>query len=274
MRISPACAAVLTALCALTARAASPEFFPNAHELFKPLRADPRELQYALRTLVPVSRKWLGEAAIGDYLGLVRWPLPWQNAKLQVSGGGGFFGRFDLSGTSNDMESADFYANLPLDLRVGKWSSRLMLYHTSSHLGDDYLKKTGLTTAKHSWDNLKWLLSYEPVDEVRFYGGYNYTFRTLPLGLGRNALQAGVECQTPWMARHWQYYWANDFQSWQRIQWNPWFNSQLGVRVQKSPSEARSVSFFLEFGTGHQPQGQFFLQQETHWGLGIKFDLS
>ena len=138
------------------------EFLPPAHELFLPLRADPRELQYALREAAPVSHGPLGEAAVGDYLGLYRWDLGSGKA-FQVSVGGGAFGRFDLSSKTDDLESVDYYGNLPFDFRDGPWSMRFMPYHTSSHLGDDYLKRTGIVTEKHAWDNLKWLVSYEPL---------------------------------------------------------------------------------------------------------------
>jgi hypothetical protein len=250
-------------------------FLPAAHELFRPLLADPRELQYALRYSVPVSQKAVGKAAMGDYLGIYRWKLPWEAAYLQFSIGGGVFGRFDLAGTSNNFESVDFYANVPFDLRFGKWSVRLMPYHTSSHLGDDLLKDTGQTTTKHSWDNMRSLLSYDLNSWSRLYGGYTYAFQTHPGGLGRQSWQAGLETYSGWWCQqHAQTYWANDFQSWQRIQWNPIFNSQLGIKWVRTPQNNRGISTFIEFSAGHQPEGQFYLQRETVWTLGLKFDLS
>src|SRR5271165_6427371 len=48
--------------------------FANAKEVFRPLLADPRELQLALRMTTPVSRTNLGDIAVGDYFGLYRWP--------------------------------------------------------------------------------------------------------------------------------------------------------------------------------------------------------
>lgn len=246
-------------------------FLPSAHEVFKPLQADPRELQYALRVVLPVSHKLFGEAAIGDYLGLYRWTLA-NGAMLQVSGGGGMFGRFDLADTSNDMQTVDFFGNVPLDFRQGKWSGRFMLFHTSSHLGDDFVKTTGRVIQKHSWDNLRWVLAYNPLISLRLYGGYTYAFRTLPEGIGRNAFQGGAEWSSGWWdGGHAQTYWANDFQSWGRAAWKPMFNSQLGVKFAQDTASERAVAFFLEFGAGRQAQGQFFLQQETHWVSGVKF---
>jgi len=252
----------------------SAEWLPPSHEVFRPLRADPRELQYAVRVVEPVSHRPLAEAAVGDYLGLYRWDLG-DGKVFQTSVGGGAFGRFDLSVKTNDLETADYYGNLPFDYRDGAWSTRFMVYHASSHLGDDFIKTTGREPDKHAWDNLKWLESYEPLDSLRLYGGYNYVFRTLPGGIGRHAVQGGVELQSPWMAgRHVQFYWANDLQSWERMGWNPMFNSQAGFTVANKPGDVRAVSFFLEYSAGRQPQGQFYLQQECRWSLGIQFHLS
>jgi hypothetical protein len=250
-------------------------FFPPAHDVFKPLLADPRELQYAVRTVNRVSHKLLGEAAIGDYWGIYRVGSPNDGFSFQVSGGGGFFGRFKLAAAANDMQVADFYANLPFDFRSGPWSGRFMLYHTSSHLGDDYLQKTGATSTKHTWDNLRWIGSYEPTTHLRLYGGYTYAFRELPGHLGRSAFQGGVETVSGWWAGgHVQGYWANDFQAWQRTDWNPMLTSQLGIKLAKDPKTKRAISLFMEFMAGRQPHGQFFRQKETRWNFGVKFHLT
>ena len=250
------------------------DWLPPAHELFAPLRADPRELQYALRFAEPVSGQPLGETAAGDYLGIYRWDLGPGKA-FQVSVGGGAFGRFDLSRKTNDMQTVDYFGNLPFDYHVRSWSVRFMPYHTSSHLGDDYLKHTGGVTEKHAWDNLKWLVSYEPAPSLRLYGGYDYVFRTLPGGIGRHAVQCGFETHSRWVSHdHAQFYWANDFQSWERAGWNPAFNSQAGITLRNKPEDARAISIFVEYSAGRQAQGQFYLQKETRWTLGMQFHLT
>jgi len=268
---------LLWVLCPSKARAVGAEdagFFPKSHELFKPLLADPRELQYALRVVAPVAHKLLGEAALGDYLGLYRWSLG-GGVRAQVSVGGGAFGRFKLATAANEMQVADFYGNAPFDVRAGRWSGRFMLYHTSSHLGDDYLAKTGETTSKHAWDHLRWLGSYDACARLRFYAGYTYVIRELPGHRGRNSLQVGFETASLWVAHnHIQAYWANDFQTWERSNWNPMFSSQLGIKMAKDPRADRGISFFLEFLTGRQPHGQFFLEEETRFGVGVKFHLT
>jgi hypothetical protein len=245
------------------------EIFPHGAALFAPLRADPRELQYAVRLVEPVSHTMMGEAAIGDYFSLYRAEAG--AARIQASVGGGVFGRFDLSSATNDMQSVDFYANVPLDWRFGRWSGRFMLYHSSSHLGDDFLKTSGRVTSKHAWDNLRWLLSFEPRSRLRTYAGLTYAFRTLPEDIGRTAVQGGFEWRTAPLARqHLEIYWANDFQAWERNEWNPMFNSQAGLRFFRTPEDSKTFDVFLEFGAGRRPQGQFFLEKETRWSLGLR----
>src|SRR6266849_964573 len=69
--------------------------FTDAKEVFRPLIADPREIQLSLKAMQRVSHKLNGEAAIGDYFGLYRWALPPSDSYLQWSVAGGAFGRFD-----------------------------------------------------------------------------------------------------------------------------------------------------------------------------------
>lgn len=249
-------------------------WLPRSGEVFRPLLADPRELHYAVRLVFPVAKQLLGEAAMGDYFGIYRWAKGEDN-EFQLSVGGGAFGRFNLAQVANDMQVVDFYANAPFDFRFGDWSARFMMYHTSSHLGDDFVKTSGQRPEKHAWDSLRWLISRDLYSHVRLYGGFNYAFRELPGGYGRSAVQGGGEWTSNfWGNHHAQTYWATDFQSWQRHDWNPALNTQLGIKVIRDPESGRSISFFTEYAAGGRPQGQFFRQRESHWTLGIKFDLS
>jgi len=63
--------------------------YPEAHELFAPLLADPRELQFGPRYEMPVSQVPQAEADIGDYMGLYRWCLGPQGerGRLQITAG-------------------------------------------------------------------------------------------------------------------------------------------------------------------------------------------
>ena len=249
--------------------------FANAKEVFRPLVADPREIQLAMRLVMPVSRECLGEIAAGDYLGLYRWKLPWeQETYLQWSIAGGIFSRFDLAADTKDLQVVDYYATMPVDVRMGRWSMRLLPYHVSSHLGDDYIKRTGVLAEKNAIDAWKWLLAYEPCEHWRFYGGPDYIIRLVHASQEHVAVQAGLEWRSNWWAAgHAQTFWANDLQSWERVGWNPTFNSQFGVKIVHDSLDQYGLSIFSEFGTGHRPHGQFYRQQETHWNLGMRLEI-
>ncbi len=248
--------------------------FANAKEVFRPLLADPRELQMALRLTTPVSHTNLGDVAVGDYFGLYRWALPWQDSYVQWSVGGGVFARFDLVAVEKTSEVIDYYVNMPLDVRIGKWSTRLMPYHVSSHLGDDFIKKTGILPDKYSFDSFRWLAAYEPFQCLRLYAGYNYIIRNRHQDLGRHALQVGAEWTSGWWAHgHAQTFFASDFESWQRVAWNPDTTTQLGVRIAHDPQDKQTLSIFTEYGAGHLAYGQLFQQKESHWVAGLRLDV-
>ncbi len=246
--------------------------FANAKEVFEPLLVDPREIQLALRLVMPVGGQSLGEITAGDYFGLYRWTLPWQDSYVQWSIAGGMFARFDLVAREKDLQAIDFSANMPVDLRVKKWSLRLLPYHQSSHLGDDYIKRHDVTPEKYTFDAFKTLISFDAMDALRLYAGYQYTMRNVSTPLGRKMLQSGFEWSSPWWARRTQMYWANDYQSWERIGWNPIFNSQLGFRFAKTPEASRRLALYAEYGTGGMSFGQFYQQKESHWVLGLRFE--
>jgi hypothetical protein len=248
--------------------------FANAKEVFPPLLADPREIQLGLRMVTPVSRTAQGEVLAGDYFGLYRWELPWQESYLQWSVAGGIFSRFDLVSMQKDNEVLDYSANMPIDVRIGKWSTRFLPYHISSHLGDDFIKRTGILPLKYTFDSFKWLFAYEPAKGVRLYSGFNYILRNRYTDLGRNAVQTGTEWTSGWWGHdHAQLYWANDFQTWQRVGWNPTIASQVGVHLANKPQDIEKLTLYIEYGAGHMAFGQLFQQEESHWVLGLRFDI-
>ena len=69
-----------------------------------------------------------------------------------------------------------------------------------------------------------------------------------------------------------QLFLAQDFQAFERVQWNPSYNIRGGVRLSDSKHIA-AASFFLEYFTGRQYYLQFLQAHESHWGFGLRFEL-
>ena len=174
-----------------------------------------------------------------------------------------------------DLEVIDFYGNLPLDARWGKGSARFMFYHVSSHLGDDYIKLSGRAVERNSWNSLRTTFSYDAARFLRLYAGYTYHLWVEPGAQNHGAFQAGFEAYSkPFKGGRVQVYWANDVQGWDRRQWRPAFNSQLGVKTGRDATKGRGLSYFLEFTGGPKYYGQFFEDQETRFGAGVRFDIN
>ena len=248
---------------------------PPPDSLFAPLRGDPRELHFALRVALPEDQRTIAEVAVGHYYGIYRWALPGNVGFMQLDIGGGIFPRFNFS-QNHDIQVIDFYGNLPLDVRIGKWAGRFMFYHVSSHLGDDYIRDNNLTnTESNSWNSVRSIISYDVSSFLRLYGGYTCNILAYPVSQEHSAYQAGTEIYfKPFAQGRAQTYWANDLQWWERTNFKTQFNSQLGIKTGKDATQGRGISYFLEFTTGPEYYGQFFTSQETRIGLGVKFDIS
>jgi hypothetical protein len=247
--------------------------FPNAHELFAPLQADPSELQFGFQFGFPVAHSAIAQVDAGDYLGIYRWALGDVGA-LQLNVGGAVNSRFDATPDHN-LQVIDYYGNVPLDLKIGPVSARSMFYHDSSHLGDDYLRVNNIQDANNSWNALREIVSIQAFKALRLYGGYTWAVGSKPEWSGRQAVQGGGEIYFN-TAEHsfWHPYWANDIQAWQRSNWDATWISQLGFKTGDAFSKGRGISYFVQYRAGPRSEGQFYSKKESIWGAGLKFVLS
>ncbi len=255
-----AVSALLIAL-ALPGCARGAEIFAGG-DVFQALLADPREMQISA-AYYRLGGQNTGDVGLGHSWGMARWNLAdrWQ---VQSDIAGLAYSRFRVSGSVNELQTIDFVGELPLTLRRDGFSGRAMLFHQSSHLGDDYIRRTGDLGFRYSVDGLRALLSQE-FHSLRVYGGGGYLLHTVPAPQ-RGMLQGGVELVSPglpWFkGKHPSYlYLAEDVQSRQDVGWNVNSRSVLGVRVKAEGSD-RAVRFQVGRFQGHSPFGQFFRRKE------------
>lgn len=247
--------------------------FPPAHELFTSLAADAADPHFGFSLGAAARQRGIARVDVGDYLGVYRLALPGDIGAVQLNIGAAIFTRFDA--TSHDVQVIDYYGNVPLDIRVGKTSLRLMFYHDSSHLGDDYLKERNIQTVSNSWEALRAILAITPVPPLRLYGGYTKILHAKPTWAGYRAVQGGAEIHfNTSKSAHWHPYWANDIQAWERSAWNPTWTSQLGLKTAADYSKGRGITYFVQIMKGPRSEGQFYTQKETIWSAGLKFSLS
>lgn len=182
------------------------------------------------------------------------------------------YSQFKLSGAVNEFQTADYFANLPVEFRRGKTSGRFTLFHESSHLGDDYIRSTNSTGYRYSVEGLRGVFSLEPRRWMRIYGGGTQLLHRIP-SVRPTILQGGFELTSSAVIRrlpNWSAYLAQDFQSKQQNQWNVDSNTELGIRM-GAEGIRRLIRAYIGHYEGHSPFGQFRTRRVSYNNIGAGF---
>lgn len=254
--------------------------FP-ADDVFRPLIADPKQPQFFAswqgtrirsdNTHVNAARVGVGEN-FGIYTsrnGCDGW---------QVGILGGIFSQFDLDTPSYDLINTDFVIGVPLSWRSGDWSTRVRLYHQSSHLGDEFLLgRPGFERVDFRFEEVEAIVSYD-YRWARVYGGGGYLIHREPSTLDRNRAQWGVELRGPSMfspageenARGMRItpVFGADFKAFEELDWIINTNIVGGVEWARNGS-TRRLRFLINYYHGFNPYGQFFAQKIETVGCGL-----
>ncbi|MHB2026279.1 MAG: DUF1207 domain-containing protein [Elusimicrobiota bacterium] len=261
-------------LFSFAARAGAYQVFPNSWELFKPLLADPREIQLGA-SYYRFHGNNDADVALGRDWGLTRWQSADGLWLWQWDIEGMAYSRFQIGAGVNKFETVDFFANLPIEVRRGSFSGKFYLYHESSHLGDDYIRDTGNTGFRYSVEGVRAVLSEDIGRFLRVYGGGGYLIHSIPAPQ-RGDLQAGFELTGPDLrflkSSIAKPYFAQDVQSHQNAGWNLNSNTTAGLRFDARAGAKRSVRAFIGYFTGHSPYGQFYFLPEHYAFIGLGFD--
>ena len=258
-------------------------------DVFCPLVADPK----ATRSFASLLRHESGDdfsdpeldiasVGIGDAFGLGRWTGSRPGDGVQFSLTAGVFAQFDLGTESYDLLNSDFVVGLPLTIRRSWFSTRLRLYHQSSHLGDEYLLREPADRQDRqnlTFESLEWILSADG-GPLRVYGGGEMLFRREPEDLGRYLAHGGVELRP--LARvlplgslgGFRFVAAADVKSSEEQDWKPAISGRAGLEYDRAggtDTMARRYGIFAEFYTGPSPYGQFFREKVRLMGVGIHF---
>src|SRR2546422_1111837 len=155
---------------------------------FQPLLADPKEPEFFATYLWDRSPRLgsrLASVGLGQTIGLVR------ESDWELAIAAGVFSQFNMQSATNDLINTDSLVGLPLTYRHGSWSTRLRLYHQSSHLGDEYLLHTNAQRVDLTFEAAELLVSKE-IAQWRGYGGGGELFPPPPAGLPPRALPGGA----------------------------------------------------------------------------------
>jgi hypothetical protein len=246
-------------------------------DLFCPRVADPKEprsFASLLRWRSPDHETTVGAVGIGDSFGIVRWAGATQGNGLQLGVVGSVFAQFDLGTASYDLINADYIIAVPLTFRRGGFTSRLRIYHQSSHLGDEYLLREEPERINLAFESLELILSQE-LGPVRAYGGAEYLFNREPDDLEERVAHVGAELRAgspPGVGL----VAAVDMKLTEEQEWKPAWSARAGVEIGwgRDPAHPPRVWRILaEFYDGPAPYGQFYRDNIRFYGVGFQLSL-
>lgn len=251
-------------------------------DVFHPLMADPKQPQFRashLWTSTGARRTRVGAVAFGENFGIVRWVGRDTTEGWQLSLAGAVFAQFDLQTESFDLMNADYVIGIPLTHRRGATSARVRLYHQSSHLGDEYLLRSGAERINIQWESIEAIVARE-LGDVRVYGGGEYMLHREPATLRAGAWHGGVEYHHPKpvvgvgaIGRGWLVA-ALDARGWAEHAWRPGWSGKAGLEFGPAPArsdDGRRWSILVEAYDGPSPYGQFYAVDVSYVGVGLYF---
>lgn len=267
--------AALLLLAALPA-AAGVDLFPRPNEIFPVLVADPRHIQLSA-SYYRLDGRDESDVALGHAWGLTRGRLGlMQDWLWEADLEGMAYSRFHLGGGINEFETVDFFAGLPLTIRRGDVSFKGTLFHESSHLGDDYIRRTGSTGYRYSVEGLRAQAAVDPFPFLRAYGGAEYLLHTVP-SPDRWSTQAGAELTSDDLHLSkrvpTRLFLAEDLQWHQRVRWNMDSHLVGGVKIGFRESPSRAMRVQAGWFDGHSSFGQFYATREQRVDLTVSFEL-
>lgn len=247
-------------------------FFP-ARALLPRLVAAPREPATAAKLVFPLqSPSRFGEVAEGEAdLGisvpvlLLAGTPPGDVIVLGVEGG--VFARFNLESKERDLITSDWVFMLPLVVHRNRHWFQVRYFHTSAHLGDEYLERFDVKRIPYARDALEATGYLSAAARLGFYVGTRWSFRVDPPEHKRWVLRAGAEFEESG-ERSVRAFIAGDTEFDQQYGWDPRVNIQAGVRVY-APRDRPAIRIVVELLTGPSPQGQFGGAHTSHVSLGI-----
>ena len=243
--------------------------------LFTPLHADPRwpNFDAAYRRFTKglnLSNVFVGN--FGETFTVYR-DKAFLDGKWELGIQAGAFSIFDVSTSTTQLVNADYRVGVVGNYRNGRFSAFTRFYHQSSHLGDAFLNSPGVTNVKLSYEEMDLKLSYDLYSWLRIYGGAGIIVHRQPDNLGRGTTQWGVElvsARTFLSGRVRPVAYA-DFKCLEMTNWGVGQSLMAGVRFENALIGDRQMQLLAEFYDGPSPDGQFYTQRVSWYGVGLHF---
>ncbi len=183
----------------------------------------------------------------------------------------GVFTRFNMETKEKDLIASDWMFAVPFVLHRGDSWVRFRYFHTSAHLGDEYIKRFEVERGDFTRDELELLGYLRVLQSLSFYAGGGWAFRTDPVDSEQLNLRGGVQLEGEELNGV-RFYGAVDAQLDQDDDWEPQLTIHGGLRM-FGADQARGIRLVTELFTGPSWQGQFCTGHTTYFSLGVVLDL-
>lgn len=253
-------------------------YFPSG-DIYPPYAADPFRVGFGFQPVhvttvdIPNTTNSRVNLRAGGQLGIVR-SLSEEDPGLgwQVSLMGGFNDQNDVRNSLDNIGWDGHYGILMTAVPVHDLAFKLGLLHTSSHLGDEFIERTGHLRIGYTRQELAAGVSWFPREHWRFYTETGRAF-SLNSELQRTWRgQAGLEFEAS--PRFWSnrlaWYAAADLQATQERGWKIDTALQTGFVTR---AEGRTWRIGAEWYHGRPPVGEFFQFTERYVSIGLWIDI-
>lgn len=242
--------------------------------LYTSYLAGPKEPRLALAVLNEKDIGWQMELEAGARVGILRYGTldddnvlaGWQ---LDIEGAGP--PRLNIE-EDLDLDAADFRVGVPLTWRQGAYQAKFAYYHTSAHVGDEYLKRhPGFQRINYVRDAFVLGGGYFIDPDLRLYAEIGYAFNT-DGGAKPWELQFGAEFSP---ADHSGIYgapfWAINGYLREEVDWGGNVNFMIGWQW-RGDRNNHLLRVGFQYLDGKTMQYSFFQNSERMVGFGTWYD--
>ncbi len=212
------------------------------------------------------------DTAIGNTLGLLRYESAGKKWAWQFDAFAVVYSRFS---EYDYFVASDYRVGLPVTFSCGPWHGKIGYEHTSTHLGDETIARTGRTPFDYIKDELVMGLGrYFWDQQFRVYGQAAWAFyQQVPGDPSPWRFDLGSEwvrrratgcCGQPFMAGNLDFNGAVDY--------SPSLSLQAGWLWRDPSRRLAQARVFAQYFTGYSLYGQFFRTREEWFGGGFAVD--
>lgn len=201
------------------------------------------------------------------------------NVEIESCGFGEVIARFELFTGSFYLVHSDFLGGVSFDIKYKRFLFETMLYHLSSHLGDDYLHHYNEPYLNVGFETIRHYTNYHFSDMLDLSAGLEYKYGRRPadlifydlsviLGAKIDFVSKGIPVFIESESEIFSFRHAPNFGVRTGLYLFPFINNTL---LKKGLAEEKNHALYFQYYHGCSQVGYYFDKKESLLMLGISF---